>query len=70
MAVLQVVDEDSLADVLLHLPATPRIVVYNGDERNEYWFVDLRRAREFLIWAFRRFVKGNGGRILVLDDLS
>lgn len=67
MVALQVVDEDSLADVLLHLPATPHIVVETGDERKEYWFLDPRRAKEFLIWAFRKFVKGNGGRILVFD---
>ena len=68
MAVLQVVDEDSLADVLLHMPATPRIVVDLGYEKNEYWFIDPRKAREFLLWAFRRFVKKNGGRILVFDS--
>ncbi len=69
MVVLQVVDEESLADVLLHLPATPHIVV-EGAERREYFFIDRERAREFLIWAFRRFVKGNGGRILVFDGSS
>jgi len=67
MSVLQVVDEDSLADVLLHLPATSRIVV-DGADRFEYFFIDREKAREFLVWAFKNFVKKNGDRILVFDD--
>lgn len=64
---LVVVDKDSLADVLLHLPAFPEIVIENGDEEREFLFADPRRARDFLIWAYRKFVEGNGGRIIVRD---
>jgi len=69
MTVLQVVDEETLADVLLHLPRHPHIVI-EGADRLEYFFIDRERAREFLIWAFRNFVKGNCGRILVFDGSS
>lgn len=64
---LVVVDKDSLADVLLHLPAFPEVIVQNGDEEREYFFADAARARDFLVWAYRKFVEGNGGRIIVRD---
>ena len=64
---LVVIDKDTLADVLLHLPAFPEIVIQNGDEERSYLFADARRARDFLVWAYRKFVEKNGGRIIVRD---
>jgi len=65
--VLYIVDEETLADVLLHLPRHPHIIV-DGADKYEYYFIDTDRAREFLIWAFRNFVKKKGARILVFDE--
>jgi len=67
MTVLRVFDDETLADVLLHLPRHPRVVV-EGAERIEKFFPSPEKAKNFLLWAYWRFVRGGNGVIYVVDD--